>query len=66
MRHTFATILLARLAPLPYVTKQLGHSNPTTTLRYYAKWLPDPGDKFIELLDNAGKESASKAIKKAV
>jgi len=34
-----------------YVSKQLGHSNPTTTLRYYAKWLPDQGESYVDVLD---------------
>jgi integrase len=30
LRHTFASLLLARNAPLTYVAAQLGHANPTT------------------------------------
>lgn len=66
LRHTFATILLSEGAPITYVANQLGHSKPTTTLRYYAKWLPDQGNSFIELLDNAGKKSAAETVQKAV
>jgi integrase len=66
LRHTFATILLSELTPLPYVSKQLGHSNPTTTLRYYAKWIPDQGRSFVDVLDNAGKNDTSETIKEAV
>jgi integrase len=40
LRHTFATILLAEGAPITYVSNQLGHANPTTTLRYYVKLIP--------------------------
>lgn len=53
LRHTFATLLLARAAPITYVASQLGHSKPTTTLRYYAKWLPNEGERYVDLLDNA-------------
>ena len=40
LRHTYASLLLAAGAPITYVSSQLGHANPTTTLRYYAKWIP--------------------------
>ena len=36
LRHTYASLLLAAGAPITYVSAQLGHANPTTTLRYYA------------------------------
>jgi integrase len=38
LRHTYASLLLAGRTPITYVSAQLGHANPTTTLRYYAKW----------------------------
>jgi integrase len=44
MRHTFATHLLTERADLLYVSYQLGHSKPTTTLLYYAHFMPR-GDK---------------------
>ena len=36
LRHTYASLLLAAGAPITYVSAQLGHANPSTTLRYYA------------------------------
>jgi integrase len=44
LRHTFATHLLMERADLLYVAYQLGHAKPTTTLQYYAHWMPR-GDK---------------------
>jgi integrase len=43
LRHTFASLLLAANAPITYVSAQLGHANPATTLRYYARWILTPG-----------------------
>jgi integrase len=34
LRHTYASLLLAASAPITYVSAQLGHANPSTTLRY--------------------------------
>jgi len=33
LRHTFASLLLAQGVPITYVSAQLGHSRPTTTLQ---------------------------------
>ena len=30
---------------------QLGHANASTTLRYYAKWIPSKGQRWADLLD---------------
>src|SRR2546425_1005060 len=32
---------------------QLGHANPSTTLRHYAKWIPSQGRRWVEVLDRA-------------
>src|SRR5262249_45357203 len=37
LRRTFASILFAMGDPPPYVIAQLGHADPTVTLRFYAK-----------------------------
>ncbi len=44
LRHTYATDLLAAGAPITCVANQLGHRKPTTTLAFYAHWVPR-GDK---------------------
>ena len=51
LRHTYASLLLAERAPITYVTAQLGHANASTTLRYYARWIPSKGERWANLLD---------------
>jgi len=51
LRHTFASLLLSSNVPLLYVSKQLGHAKPTTTLDHYAKWLPSGEQRFVNVLD---------------
>ena len=64
LRHTFASLLLSERAPITYVSAQLGHVNPATTLRYYARWIPNKGQRWVDLLDRVG--SAVNAVKEAV
>jgi integrase len=40
LRHSYATHSLANGAPITWVAAQMGHSNPSTTLAFYAHWLP--------------------------
>jgi integrase len=54
LRHTFATELLAQGAPITYVAAQLGHTKPTTTLQWYAHWLPRGDKHWVDALDRAG------------
>jgi len=51
LRHTFATSLLTHGAPITYVAAQLGHAKPTTTLQWYARWLPDSNKSYVDTLD---------------
>ena len=53
MRHTFASQLLQEGAPITYVSRQLGHMDPSITLRVYAHWLPDASKvKLVDVLDD--------------
>ena len=61
LRHTFASLLLAAGAPITYVSAQLGHANPATTLRYYARWIPSRGRRWVDLLDRVTDAVASAA-----
>jgi integrase len=53
LRHGFATTLLARGVPITYVAGQLGHAKPTTTLTWYAHWLPRNDKSFVDSLDRS-------------
>ena len=45
LRHTFASQLLSRGTNVLYVSQQLGHSNPAITMKIYAKWIPNEGQR---------------------
>jgi len=51
LRHTYASLLLSEAVPLVYVSQQLGHSKPTTTLKHYAKWMPSGNRRYVDVLD---------------
>jgi integrase len=53
LRHTFASHLLAAGAPITYVSAQLGHASSTTTLKWYAHWMPSGGQRWSEQLQAA-------------
>lgn len=57
LRHTYATQLLAEGAPITYVSHQLGHARPATTLTFYAHWLPRGDKTYIDRL-TAAREAA--------
>jgi integrase len=57
LRHSFASLLLSSNVPLLYVSKQLGHANPTTTLRYYARWIPSGDQRYVDVLDTASEKN---------
>ena len=40
LRHTFASTLLSRNAPLLYVAQQGGWKNAGVLLKHYARWMP--------------------------
>ena len=59
IRHTTASILLARGTPLIYVSKFLGHSSPTVTLNSYSHFMPSENEGLISNLGD--KKAASMA-----
>jgi integrase len=53
LRHTYASLLLSSNVPLLYVSHQLGHTKPTITLKYYARWIPSGQVHRVNVLDGA-------------
>ncbi len=49
----FASLLLSSNVPLLYVSQQLGHSKPTVTLKYYARWIPSGQVHRVNVLDES-------------
>jgi integrase len=66
LRHTFATHLLAQGAPITHAAAQLGHAKPTTTLTYYAHWLPSGDVGYIDRLEALRIASGSKQRRRGV
>ena len=52
-RHTFACIMLQKGEKLAWVSKvMLGHSEQSTTLRFYADYIPDSDERNAAFLDD--------------
>ncbi len=62
LRHSFASHLLAEGAPITYVAAQLGHRKPTTTLAFYAHWIPRGDKSHIDRLAAARQAVAPKVL----
>lgn len=50
LRHTFATMLLARGVPVKIVSEMLGHADPLITIRVYQSVVPDMQDAAMAAL----------------
>ncbi len=44
MRHTYASMMLTAGENPAWVARQMGHTNMTTTIKKYARWLPEGDD----------------------
>jgi integrase len=53
LRHTFATLLLARGVHPTYVQRALGHASVKMTLDRYSHWMPSMGRATAEAIDAA-------------
>lgn len=64
LRHTYASMLLNVSKDVTVVTKQIGHSNPSTTLRVYSHMLKGKDRSAVNCLEesvNAEKEKNAKS-----
>ena len=52
LRHTFASFSLSEGAPITWVSAQLGHDTPSTTLRYYARYMHSDHHCYADLVDS--------------
>ena len=53
LRHTYATLLLARGTHPTYVQKSLGHASVQLTLDRYSHWMPSMGRNTAEGINEA-------------
>lgn len=51
LRHFHATYLLSKGISVQNVSRRLGHTDITTTLRYYSHYLPQQDERAAELFD---------------
>lgn len=55
LRHTYCSLLLSQSVPIQTVSKYMGHSDSTITLKVYSHFIPDTQEKIILALDNISK-----------
>lgn len=51
LRHTYCSLLLAQNVPIQTVSKYLGHSDSTVTLKVYSHFIPDTQERALNALD---------------
>ena len=51
LRHTYATLLLAKGTHPTYVQKSLGHASVQLTLDRYSHWMPSMGRNTAKWMD---------------
>jgi integrase len=60
LRHTYASVSLHRGEDLAYVSRQLGHANPSITLSIYTHFMPRKRRRAANVLDRAGREPSAR------
>ena len=52
LRHTYCSLLLSQNVPIQTVSKYMGHSDSTVTLKVYSHFIPDTQDTALTALNN--------------
>lgn len=52
LRHTYCSLLLSQNVPIQTVSKYMGHSDSTVTLKVYSHFIPDTQDTALNALNN--------------
>lgn len=53
LRHTYCSLLLTQSIPIQTVSRYMGHSNSTVTLKVYTHFIPDTQIQFLETINKA-------------
>ena len=51
LRHTYCSLLLTQNVPIQTVSKYMGHSDSTVTLKVYSHFIPDTQDRVLNALE---------------
>jgi hypothetical protein len=57
LRHTYATLRVAKGDNIVDISNQLGHHDPGFTLKAYAHWLPGENKSQVDELDDLAPKS---------
>jgi integrase len=63
MRHTYATLAIAAGARIEWVSKKMGHRDVRTTLRFYARFLPEVDERNLQFLDGFSTRTAEQSAR---
>ncbi|MBR2467186.1 MAG: site-specific integrase [Clostridia bacterium] len=58
LRHTYCSLLLSQNVPIQTVSRYMGHSDSTITLKVYSHFIPDTKSQVVYVLDNLTESKA--------
>lgn len=64
LKHTYASLLLAKGIQMKYVQHQLGHSSIKMTMDLYTHLLPEVNEQCVNLLDNIVEQTTIVGVRK--